>query len=401
MKKLCIFLVALCLHYAIQAQKKVVLMGSSTAEGWYATTGNSLFERLQTYYSTHIWINLGYRGLSTYQALATPVPGKPSVDLDHNITKALSLEPDIILVSYPTNDVNNGYTNEETLANLITLQSLAAARGVAMFFLGTQPRDFPDQERRTQLSTQNDLIHQTFIGKSINVYPDLVRDGGFIAFDVRFLDANNNPDGIHLNNEGHRRLFQKVVDFDMFATVALPLTLIDFSGELQNKSVRLQWQAKADQYHQYVGIERSAEGQDFREIGRVRGTKPGTAVASYQFADEHPGIGKNYYRLAMVDKNGRKEYSKTILLNNHTPGSFTAFPVPASTSLNLTTVVSSQGSVYITIRDLRGAAVYSTTRSATKGVNRFVIPVDQLSTGSYIIQWQSADGTNSLPFIKQ
>lgn len=400
MKKLIIALAGIILAFTAIAQKKVVLMGSSTAEGWFATPGNSFFERLQSQYPAHTWVNLGWRGLTTYQALATSVAGKPPVDLAHNITAALALNPDIILVSYPTNDVNSGFTNEETINNLVTLQTIAAGEGKFIYFLGTQPRDFGDEARRTQLSTQNDLIMLTFPTLSINVYPELVRAGGYIGFDVRYLDGNNVPDGIHLNDEGHRRIFQKVVDFNIFQA-ALPVTLQAFKGEMHQRSARLQWQTSSEVNNEYIGVERSVDGQTFREIGRLRGQGNSNKPKRYAFDDEHPAVGKNYYRLAMINRNGQKEFSRTIQLNNLVAGNLSAYPVPASEVLHIHSVHSARTQVTITVMDMTGQRVYSTIVNANKGVNSFRIPVAQLRNGMYVAMVASADGINRLSFIRQ
>jgi lysophospholipase L1-like esterase len=395
MKKICIALTAMVLSFTVQAQKKIVLMGSSTAQGVGASIPSlSMFGRLQAYYNTHTWYNLGLSGMNTYEALAASVPGKPAIRPASNITAALGYDPDIIIVSYPSNDVNNGYTNEETIANLTLLYNIATTNGVTIFFLGTQPRDFVDEARRTQLSTQNDLILQTFIGKSINVYPLVVRTGGYIATDVAV------GDGIHLDDEGHRRLFQEVVNFNIFSTV-LPIVIEEFKGEIQYKSALLRWKSKADDQHDFVAVEKSTDGQQFTEIGRVKPKSRGASFEQYQFTDMDPAVGKNYYRLALVDKNGRKEFTKTVQLSNLTPGSLSAYPVPATDVLYLKTVQSTKSSVTITITDLTGRTLYNSTRTGDKGVNTFTIPVSQISKGMYLVRISSPDDTNTLRFIKQ
>lgn len=383
------------LAFTVQAQKRIVLMGSSTAQGVGASSPSlSMFGRLQAHYNTHTWYNLGLSGMNTYEALAASVPGKPPIRPASNITAALGYDPDIIIVSYPSNDVNNGYTNEETIANLNLLYNIASTNGVTMFFLGTQPRDFVDEARRTQLSTQNDQILQTFIGKSINVYPLVSRTGGYIATDVAV------GDGIHLNDEGHRRLFQAVVNFDIFSVV-LPIVVNDFKAEIQHKSAVLRWKAKADDQHDFVAVEKSTDGQQFREIGKVRPKSRGTSFEPYQFTDADPAIGKNYYRLALLDKNGRKSFTKTVQINNLLPGTVSAYPVPANDVLHIKTILSTKTTVTITITDLTGRALYNSSRTGDKGVNTFTIPVHQISKGMYLVSVRSTDDTNTLRFVKQ
>jgi lysophospholipase L1-like esterase len=387
MKKLCTAVMVMTLSFAIQAQKKVVLMGSSTAAGTGASTiALSVFGRLQAYYNTHTWYNIAVPGRNTNQALDNGTSG--------NIYEALALDPDVILASYPSNDVAAGFTNTQTINNLINLQTIAAANGVEIFFLGTQPRDFADEPRRIQLSTQNDLILSTFTTKAINVYPLLVRTGGFIATDVAVGDQ------IHVNDEGHRRIFQAVVDNSIFNSL-LPIVVTDFRAALQNRFVKLSWQATADDLHDFVGVEKSVDGQVFSEIGKVRPNALRTQLHNYSFEDRQPAIGKNYYRLALVDKNGRREYSRTIQLNHLVHGTMAAYPVPATDLLHISTVQSTRSNITIVVLDQLGNTLYQQNKTGEKGINRFSIPVNQLANGMYVIRVSSPDGINTQRFIKQ
>lgn len=393
MKKICIALMAMVLAFAAEAQKRIVMMGSSTAAGTGASAPQfSVFGRLQSYYSTHTWHNVAVPGRTTFQALDVLVSG--------NIYEALAFNPDIILASYPSNDVANGFTNTATINNLMSLQTIAAANGVEIFFLGTQPRDFPDEARRIQLSTQNDLILSTFSTKAIDVYPQLVRAGGFIGLDVRYVDGNNNPDGIHVNDEGHRRIFDAVVANNIFNNL-LPIIIKDFRASVQNRSVLLSWRGTADALHDYVGVEKSIDGQHFSEIGRVRPNVQVSATGKYSFEDREPAVGKNYYRLALVDKNGRKEFTKTVLANSAATASISAYPVPATDILHVKTILSIKTSVTISITDLTGRTLYYSTKTGDKGVNTFTIPLQQISKGMYMVNVSSTDHTNTLRFIKQ
>lgn len=393
MKKICIVLTAMVLFFTVQAQKKIVLMGSSTAAGTGASAPQfSVFGRLQSHYNTHTWYNIAIPGRTTYQALNAGVSG--------NIYEALALNPDIILASYPSNDVANNFTNTETINNLTSLQTIAAANGVEIFFLGTQPRDFADEARRTQLSTQNELILSTFSPKAIDVYPQLVRAGGYIGFDVRYLDENNFPDGIHVNDEGHLRIFNAVVANNIFNNL-LPIIINDFRARIQNGSVWLSWQGTADAFHDYIGVEKSLNGQHFSEIGKLRPNVPVSVTGAYRFEDREPAVGKNYYRLALVDKNGRKAFSKTVLANNVKTSSVFAYPVPAAEVLYIKTTLSTKTSVTISISDLTGRSLYKGTQTGEKGENTFTIPVQQISRGMYVVNVSSTEQTNTLRFIKQ
>jgi acyl-CoA thioesterase-1 len=198
---------------SISQMMKVAVMGSSTAYGRDASSYSlSFVGRLETYYTGvgDTFTNIAAIGMNTYNALAASVPGKPAILPANNITAALALNTDVILVSYPSNDVAMGFTNQETIDNLKSIEQTAINAGKAIYFIGTQPRDFPDASQRTQLFTQNALILSNFPNNSINVYPDLVGIDGYIS------PAVSAGDGVHLNDEGHRRIFNRVVQKNIF-----------------------------------------------------------------------------------------------------------------------------------------------------------------------------------------
>ena len=96
------------------AQKTIVVLGSSTAFGTGASPSDSSWvNRLQAAYrqntgdgiDTNI-VNLAVPGTNTYKAMPTgyiPPPLRDQPDPNMNITKALTYNPHIIIVNFPSN----------------------------------------------------------------------------------------------------------------------------------------------------------------------------------------------------------------------------------------------------------------------------------------------------------
>ena len=378
-----------------EAQQKVVIIGSSTAEGWFASSGHSFVERLQAHYPMHTFINLAYRGTNTYQAREESFPGKPATDPLRNVLAALSLDPDIILVAYPTNDVTAGFTNEETINNLKNIDSSILARGKLAFFIGTQPRDFPVAGKRAQLATQNSMIMSALGIQAINVYPELVGADGYIASSVAY------GDGIHLNDEGHRRVFQKVVDKNMFqSNYLLPVRLTRFVTELQGSAVSLSWETASEQNTDRFSIERSSNGGRFRSIGTVKAKGNTNKPAAYNFRDNAPAEGTNDYRLAMVDRDGKTKHSKTVRIKIGSAAKTRAYPIPASSMLNVSTTQPPNTEIRFMVVDALGNPVLSESHRSNSGKHTCHLNVSSLRPGSYQLLVRSANGTERIPFVK-
>src|SRR5690349_11249640 len=108
------------LSVAAYAQKKIVVVGSSTAAGSAAYPYDSSWVgRMQSFFRKNTSpgdpdtsvVNIAIGGFITYHAMPYPSPlytppyNYPPPDPDHNITKALNENPDIVIVNLPTNDV--------------------------------------------------------------------------------------------------------------------------------------------------------------------------------------------------------------------------------------------------------------------------------------------------------
>lgn len=136
--------IVLLLFFTTRAQKKVVIMGSSTALGNGASSyANAFAGKLTSYYNQNTsdgvdttFINLAYPGYSTYELMPSdfiPPSGKPAFDPLRNITKALSYLPDVILINLPNNDMAREYTKKECMDNFRLMFARVNAAGVRCF----------------------------------------------------------------------------------------------------------------------------------------------------------------------------------------------------------------------------------------------------------------------------
>lgn len=111
----------------------------------------------------------------------------------------------------------------------------------------------------------------------------------------------------------------------------LPVEMTDFQARLQSdQSVQLHWQTASEKDNAGFDIERSADGKTWGKIGFVAGQGDAQVKTTYQFADPQPLHGHNYYRLAQVDLNGKKNYSaiKNVVLAGAANADIHIFPNP-------------------------------------------------------------------------
>jgi uncharacterized delta-60 repeat protein len=92
----------------------------------------------------------------------------------------------------------------------------------------------------------------------------------------------------------------------------LPVTLSFFGGTRQSSGVQLSWQTVSEQNTDHFDLERSGDGQRFSTIGQVAAAGNTNSTTRYGFLDTHPGAGSNYYRMKMIDRDGKFSYSRVI-----------------------------------------------------------------------------------------
>lgn len=93
---------------------------------------------------------------------------------------------------------------------------------------------------------------------------------------------------------------------------SLPVSLVSFTGELIQNSVKLEWQTAQEVQNEMFNIERSTDGENWKTIGQIPGAVNSQAIVSYEFMDKSPVNGNNYYRLVQQDLDGQKNPSHII-----------------------------------------------------------------------------------------
>jgi len=103
----------------------------------------------------------------------------------------------------------------------------------------------------------------------------------------------------------------------------LPVELVSFTGAAQPGKVVLNWRI-GDESVGFFSVERSVDGINFMEIGRV----PATGSA-YAYTDGSPVVGKDYYRLRVVDQTGNFSYSWVVVVDLSGSSDLVLFPNPS------------------------------------------------------------------------
>jgi hypothetical protein len=94
---------------------------------------------------------------------------------------------------------------------------------------------------------------------------------------------------------------------------ALPTKLVSFKGSIENKHATLQWTTSGEtNVNKYV-LEQSYNGRSFVEIGNIAARNT-TGFQTYTFYQNEMLVSNSYFRLKMIDNDGRFSYSGIVLI---------------------------------------------------------------------------------------
>ncbi|WP_394767505.1 right-handed parallel beta-helix repeat-containing protein [Ferruginibacter sp.] len=185
-------------------------------------------------------------------------------------------------------------------------------------------------------------------------------------------------------------------------TGLLPVTLIDFSAKNNNDKIDLQWQIASEINASHYTIERSGDYQHFESIGQLAANDLANIQVNYNFLDNFPLKGNNFYRLVMIDKDGTFSYSKTISVEVKNVPSFTLFNMELSTGnsnlkINLTT--NYQQKIQLVLADVTGRIIYTNQLQLQKGFNAIDKKIPAINTGVYYAKLFTEQLTVTKPIL--
>jgi hypothetical protein len=176
--------------------------------------------------------------------------------------------------------------------------------------------------------------------------------------------------------------------------VVLPVDLTNVSVKSVKLGNEISWETASERNNALFNIQRSPNSQAWQTIGSIKATNS-LSGARYYFTDDAPLSTINYYRLQMVDSDGKMDYSKIVSIsNNANKKALAVYPNPAKTELNLVTDGNMEG---VTIMDLTGRTVRQFNGNSAK------VDIADLPNGVYFVRLLDKNGLASehARFVKQ
>lgn len=159
--------------------------------------------------------------------------------------------------------------------------------------------------------------------------------------------------------------------------VPLPITLVSFKGNQNGNAIHLNWKVADEINLSHYELEQSTNGINFTKIATIAAGK-----TLYSFIDKNISYFSNkyYYRLKIVDSDGKFSYSIIVSIIIKGKQSMSISPNPAK---NYITVSGLKGIGKITIFNSSGISVFVANTSASL----ITIPLSKIAAGLYIVRF--------------
>ena len=187
----------------------------------------------------------------------------------------------------------------------------------------------------------------------------------------------------------------------------LLIRLLSFTAVKMAGYNQLAWKAECTYSSADFVLERSYDGVGFATIDSVHVDGASGCAQPFQYNDNAPGAtsaSRVYYRLRMIDENGKVTYSQIeIILNGANALQLMSIkPNPVLSQAWLTVSSAQSGKVELVMLSIDGKEIQRKTVEVIAGSNAILLETQNLAKGVYIVRGIFSNGqTNTLPFVKQ
>ena len=160
------------------------------------------------------------------------------------------------------------------------------------------------------------------------------------------------------------------------------LHITNFKAESKNGNVGITWKTDNEEYLRQYEIESSSDGRYYKNLGFIpaRNNLNGDL---YEFENTVDYTDSVFYRLKIVDVNGKWLYTEPLLYKINNTTAFLIYP--SISSSHIIDVFLDEGFDFIEVVSMSGAVLLKQNLSGKTG--RISIPVaPEISAGVYVVQ---------------
>ncbi len=323
-------------------------------------------------------------------------PANPCNGCTVTINDGVSVTLDISFTLQGAGRINVGSAGAFTSSLVITATSssnIAGGHNILLSNVGGNPTIRLGSNLSSMVFTQGPGTTGIYDGVFLNNSPDFdyrkivgIAPDGISSNGMTIKSALPTFYGVSLPNSSHP------APLTLNSNGTLPITLAAFDATLSEGVVNLTWTTSLEINSGHFDIQRSSDGTNWQSIGTVAAKGFSSIAVNYSFNDESPLNGISYYRLQMVDADGKYKYSPVKVIRGSNTKGLSVFPNPAKSFVNVT--LGSDINTDLTIRLINqfGQRLLE-QRLSHSGGRTITIPVSSFAQGNYVLQAIGADGS--------
>lgn len=113
-------------------------------------------------------------------------------------------------------------------------------------------------------------------------------------------------------------------------------SLLSFDASKEGNMAQIRWATTSSAAFTAFEVQRSQDGLQWQTIGEQDATQNNAAtVSNYEWLDQKPNAGANFYRLKMKEQSGTYSYSKTARLDMDQIHTINIYPNPAHNTISI------------------------------------------------------------------
>lgn len=192
-------------------------------------------------------------------------------------------------------------------------------------------------------------------------------------------------------------------DFYGFAhSTTLPVSLVQFiASENADGSNKLSWSTAQEVNAGSFEVERSADQGSWDAIGTVKAKGNSSITTNYTYIDQFPLAGNNYYRLKMIDLDGKFKYSNTVLVSSaKDTRPLVVYQNPWVDQIRVKVNVNKTQTLTLTVSDMIGKTYLKQSYNAQAGDNYINLAPAGAASGMYILHIQGTTYEQTVKLAK-
>ena len=355
-------------------------------------TGGSSWQTTGTYYNspTHAWQGIDDTLITTFSLNSAPfIPGSLSVlSFEHLYEMENSFDGGI--VEYTTNGgstwvdaaplfIKNPYNG------YIDATSVSAIPGRQAFTGSSNSKFVHSLVNLSSLSGKSTIIRfrvNTDAGNTTGY-----ANAGWVLDDISVSNGCGGMIKLMVYDSANNLRDSTSIPVFIIPNI-LPVTYASFNVQQVSKQTLLRWVIATETNINFYSVERSADGSAWTSIGTTQAL--GINNEEYDFYDQSPMNGVNYYRIQAVDSDGRFTYSDVRELNISKDADPVLIVPNPSQYQSKVYIASSSTSIKVGVYDAQGRLISSNRLVLANGM--FSLNTSQYADGIYILYMETDDG---------